>query len=133
MIRGMGIDLVDVTRFSEWHLKSKKTLERIFCPEEIAYCMSDPSLTAQRFAARFAVREAFWKALHSGAIPVTIPFLSLCRYIRVASHNKIPYLVCDWNVILQNLRDSQSTLSTHVSLSHEKNHAIACVIISTSS
>src|SRR5262245_4644733 len=37
--------------------------QRVFLPDEIAYCEAAPADRARRFAARFAAKEAAWKAL----------------------------------------------------------------------
>lgn len=64
---GVGIDIVDVIDFTE-RLKVEGFRE-IFCTsDEIAYCTStrNTSLEAQRFAARWAAKEAVIKALGGG-------------------------------------------------------------------
>ena len=50
MILGVGIDAVEIARFADWHTKSDKQLRRIFSEEEMAYCLSVPAKTAERFA-----------------------------------------------------------------------------------
>ena len=57
MIKGIGIDLVDVGSFSKI-----KDRSRIFTEGEISYCSSknDDNL---HFAARFALKEAVYKSL----------------------------------------------------------------------
>lgn len=59
----IGIDLVEIERFAHWHTKSQEQLLRLFSRDEINYCLSVPAKSAERFAARFAVKEAFYKAL----------------------------------------------------------------------
>jgi len=64
MIIGMGIDLVDVSRIESiifrWH---ERFLKRVFTDTEIKYCNNKKN-PAQRFATRFAAKEAFIKALY---------------------------------------------------------------------
>ncbi|MCA6069924.1 MAG: holo-ACP synthase [Endomicrobium sp.] len=59
----IGIDIEEVKRFNKY-LKDKKYLERIFSKEEILYSLSKKNV-AQHLAARFAAKEAVWKALSS--------------------------------------------------------------------
>jgi holo-[acyl-carrier protein] synthase len=66
MIVGLGMDLVDVDRmrglYARW---GEHRLGRIFTGPELAYCLEQvdpgPSL-----AARFAAKEAFYKAVGTG-------------------------------------------------------------------
>ena len=66
MIVGLGVDISEIDRISnaiERH--GRRFLERVFTPSEIAYCNRhrDP---AERFAGRFAAKEAAMKALGTG-------------------------------------------------------------------
>lgn len=63
MVIGLGIDICENERISEMLAKyQERFLRRIFTEEEISYCMKkkDP---IPHLAARFAVKEAFIKAL----------------------------------------------------------------------
>jgi holo-[acyl-carrier protein] synthase len=62
---GVGIDLVDVARFRESLARTPTMAARMFTEGERAYAESarDP---AERFAARFAAKEAVMKALGVG-------------------------------------------------------------------
>jgi holo-[acyl-carrier protein] synthase len=62
MIVGIGIDIIEVDRVARLAGKSPRFLERTFTPREIAYC-SEKKNKHQNFAARFAAKEAFFKAL----------------------------------------------------------------------
>ncbi len=57
----VGIDIVEVKRIGRL-IKNKRFLERVFTPQERAYCMKKKN-RAQHFAVRFATKEAVWKAL----------------------------------------------------------------------
>ena len=61
-IVGIGVDLVDVERVHRMMERHGTFVERVFAPEEIAYCQSQAS-PAECFAARWAAREACRKAL----------------------------------------------------------------------
>ena len=62
---GIGCDLADVERM-EKALVRKGFKERVFAPEEIAYCTGPHGDKAQSYAARFAAKEAFLKAIGTG-------------------------------------------------------------------
>jgi holo-[acyl-carrier protein] synthase len=57
----IGIDIEEVERFKKY-VNNKKYLEHIFAKEEISYSFIRKN-TAQHLAARFAAKEAVWKAL----------------------------------------------------------------------
>ncbi len=62
MIVGIGIDIIDVARIARLAQKSPRFLERTFTSREIEYC-SKKRNKHQNYAARFAAKEAFFKAL----------------------------------------------------------------------
>lgn len=64
-IVGLGVDLAQITRFRTFVESGSPVLKRIFCPDERDYALTrhDP---AQALAARFAAKEAFFKALGTG-------------------------------------------------------------------
>lgn len=83
MILGIGIDTVEIERFAYWHTYDHKKLLRLFSQSEIDYCLSVPTKSAERFAVRFAAREATYKA-YSQAFPGhSIPFLTFCKAMTV--------------------------------------------------
>jgi holo-[acyl-carrier protein] synthase len=57
----IGIDIEEVERFIKY-VKNKKFLERVFAKEEISHSVPRKN-AAQCLAARFAAKEAVWKAL----------------------------------------------------------------------
>ncbi|MFT4022211.1 MAG: holo-ACP synthase [Flavihumibacter sp.] len=65
MIIGTGIDMVEVARMAVKLGKDNGFKELVFAPEEISYCEKQAH-AAQHFAARFAAKEALFKALGTG-------------------------------------------------------------------
>lgn len=65
MIFGVGIDHIEVARVEEKLTATTGLKERLFTPNEIAYCESQHH-GYKNFAARFAAKEAFFKALGTG-------------------------------------------------------------------
>ena len=66
MIVGLGIDITEVSRIREAiERRGRALVKRVFTPAEIVYCerYRDPF---ERFAARFAAKEAGMKALGTG-------------------------------------------------------------------
>ena len=65
MLIGVGCDVIEITRVAK-ALESRAFVERVYAPEEIAYCESRGKQAAASFAARFAAKEAVLKALGTG-------------------------------------------------------------------
>jgi holo-[acyl-carrier protein] synthase len=66
MIVGMGIDIAEVPRMrAAIDRHGDRFLNRVFTPAEIAYCQRHKNCH-ERFAARFAAKEAAMKALGTG-------------------------------------------------------------------
>lgn len=66
MIVGTGIDLVEVPRVAASIERfGRRFLERIFTADEIQYCESKQN-RIERYAARFAAKEAGMKAIGTG-------------------------------------------------------------------
>jgi len=62
-VLGIGIDTVDVDSFRK--KLTDELAEELFQPEEIAYCRSQVRFW-ENFAARFAAKEAVFKAMGAG-------------------------------------------------------------------
>jgi holo-[acyl-carrier protein] synthase len=65
LIVGIGTDIIEVDRIEKKLTKEKGLKFTLFTPEEITYCESK-RFSYQHFAARFAAKEAFFKALGTG-------------------------------------------------------------------
>ena len=66
MIVGTGIDIAEVARIATSIERfGRRFLERVFSPDEIRYCESKAN-KAERYAARFAAKEAGMKAIGTG-------------------------------------------------------------------
>jgi holo-[acyl-carrier protein] synthase len=66
MILGTGTDITEVPRVARAIARfGERFLERVFTPREIAYCQSKKN-AVERFAARFAAKEAGMKAIGTG-------------------------------------------------------------------
>lgn len=65
MIFGIGTDLIEVQRVAEKMGKKEGFKELVFSPNEINYC-EPMTFKFEHYAARFAAKEAFFKALGTG-------------------------------------------------------------------
>jgi holo-[acyl-carrier protein] synthase len=66
MVVGIGVDLVETARIAEGiEQHGERFTRRLYTPGEIAYCEKFRS-KAERYAARFAAKEAAFKALGTG-------------------------------------------------------------------
>jgi len=66
LIKGVGVDLVEVERFRRGHDEGGlEFTEEVFTPTEVKYCRSQARYW-EHFAARFAAKEAAFKALGAG-------------------------------------------------------------------
>lgn len=121
MIYGIGIDIVKIDRMrtvvEKW---GKKFLERVFTENEISYCYEkkEPYLS---LSVRFAAKEALIKAIGS-EIPVSLTDIEVMNY-----GSGRPYIKL--NGRLQNFFKEKSIINTHLSLSHEREYGVACVVI----
>ncbi|WP_290799190.1 holo-ACP synthase [Flavihumibacter sp. UBA7668] len=122
MILGTGIDLVEVDRI-ERSLKGKEGFRKlVFSAGEIAYCEKQAN-PYQHYAARFAAKEAFLKALGTGWINGTA-FHEIEIIHNVQGQPQINLL----GETAQTLAGRPFRL-IHVSLSHQKTMATAVVLL----
>ncbi|MBP5402468.1 MAG: holo-ACP synthase [Treponema sp.] len=128
MIFGIGIDLAKVSRFNKW-IEDKNLLEKYFNEKEMILTDGKQlnerriSSLSQHYAARFAAKEAFSKALGTGISGFKLKDV----YIQNEESGK-PCLVLE-NSAREILDKMCPNAKVFVSLSHEKEFAIAQVII----
>jgi holo-[acyl-carrier protein] synthase len=65
MIAGVGIDMIEVERVAAKISKEQGFRELVFSKKEIEYCETKAN-KYEHYAARFAAKEAFFKAIGSG-------------------------------------------------------------------
>ena len=108
---GVGIDIIEVDRFKKKkYEKNKIFYKKIFVCSEINYCLKFKN-SAERFAAKFAIKEAVIKSISE-----KIHFID----IEIIYKNAKPGI---------KLRNSlQKKYNFLVSVSHEKDFAVAIVI-----
>jgi holo-[acyl-carrier protein] synthase len=123
MIIGTGIDIVEIARFRKILAGTgERFLNRVFTPEEQRFCLSrkDP---APHFAARFAAKEAVFKALETGwAKGVTWTDVEVRRQEQGA-----PVILL--HGAAQEIAASKGAGRIHLSLTHTDNWAAATAIL----
>jgi len=130
MILGIGIDSIDIARLAPWVEYPQTQLLRIFHADELDYCFGSPAKTAERLAARFATREAFFKAL-SPHCSRPLPFLTACKIVSVHSQpSGAPELIVEWDYLSKNGHFTlEHPPKIHISLTHTTSLATAIVIL----
>ena len=121
MIIGIGVDISKVSRFEKW-VKDEKMIPRFFNAAEINNCRSIQS-ACEHYAARFAAKEAFGKALG-----VVLAGYDMKDIYIVNDENGRPELKVE-NKAKDLLESKCENPIIHVSLSHEKEYATAFVVI----
>lgn len=118
-IIGIGVDLLEINRFSEVLKKHEAAfIKKIFTPDEILYCQKHAN-PIPHFAARFCAKEAVSKALGTGIGE----FLGFLDIQITSSQNKKPFVT-----LLDNAKKHFSNPSFDISLSHTDSMATAFII-----
>jgi holo-[acyl-carrier protein] synthase len=123
MIIGIGVDIVEIKRFSgAMERLGEKFLFRLFTPGEQQYCNGhrDP---VPHFAARFAAKEAVFKALGTGwSRGVTWLDVEVQK-----EGQEAPRIVLHGEA--QRLCVTRGVSNAHLSLSHSDHWVVAMVIL----
>ena len=123
MILGIGVDIVNIARIKAVIDRyGERFLLRAFCPQEIEDC-SKKVESAPCYAARFAAKEAFVKALGTG-FSRGIALRQVC----IEKLETGAPVINIQGVALEKAKD-MGVKKIHVSLSHERDAAIAMVVI----
>ncbi|HST54035.1 MAG TPA: holo-ACP synthase [Pyrinomonadaceae bacterium] len=122
MIVSIGIDIIEIRRVREVLARTPRFRVRVFTEGERAYCDSRGDAAAQHYAARFAAKEAAFKALQTGWRDGIY-----WHDIEVASNGAGAPLLRIHRRALE-LFDALGATDAHLSLSHTREHAVAQVI-----
>ena len=122
MIIGIGSDLSDIRRVAETLERfGDRFTHRIFTEIERTRSERKPD-RASSYAKRFAAKEAFGKALGTGVrAPATLPAIAV-------GHDALGKPVFSYSDELAALL-REKRLTAHLSISDERNYAIAFVIL----
>jgi holo-[acyl-carrier protein] synthase len=114
MILGIGIDIVDIKRFKgaieRW---GDSLTARLFTKEELSYCLSKKR-PEEHLAARFAAKEAFFKAI------------GIREGIR--RFRDITVMRADDGAPVLSVPALSSSMALHLSISHDGGSCVAQVV-----
>lgn len=122
MILGIGTDIIEVERVAGKIGRNIGFREMVFSAEEISYCEKQTH-KFEHYAARFAAKEAFLKALGTGWINGTA-----FNEIEV-THNSEGQPQISLKGETAVTLASKNISRIHVSLSHQKTMAVAFVLL----
>jgi len=128
MILGIGIDIIDIERFADWHTYSPRRLSRVFSANEQDYCRSVTAKSAERFAARFAAKEALYKALSPYALTPP-PLLLFCTKTEITSGPTGPRMSIEPTFLQNHYQPIVLPAKIFLSLSHAKTSACAMIAL----
>jgi len=122
VIIGIGTDIISVSRISKAMQNNERMADKLFSPAEISYCEAKSSKW-QSYAARFAAKEAVMKALGTGWDgEVNWKDIEI-----VNDANGNPDVVLSGGA--KQKADSMGVTNAHISLTHEKDYAIAFAVL----
>ena len=108
---GIGIDIIEVSRFKRKKYEENRNFyKKIFVKSEINYCLKFKN-SAERFAGKFAIKEAAIKSIPEKIGPHDIEIVYVNRKPRI--------------ILKNSLRKKYDFI---VSVSHEKEFAIGIVV-----
>ena len=120
MIIGIGTDIIEIERVKR-AINNRHFVERVYTVKEQNYCKSRGQQASASYAARFAGKEAFFKALGTGIV---------CNLTDVEILND--ELGCPHVFLTGKAAEFFSKMKAkkiHISLSHSRNYAVATCTI----
>ncbi len=120
MIKGTGIDIVEIDRFKKAIERNSDLIKRVFTDNEIKYC-NERNKPHLHFAVRFAAKEAVAKSMGIGMRNIKWKDIEVIRMTSgkptIALHNRA-----------KSVAKENKIQSIDVSLSFTKSNAIANAI-----
>lgn len=115
MIKGIGIDIIEIERVREAIEKyGERFLNKIFTEKEIRYCRKHKAVRFPELAVRFAAKEAYSKAIGTG-------FDGLgWKEIEIGNDSRGKPLI---------YLKGKLSRKAHLSLSHSRDYAVASVYV----
>ena len=123
MILSIGIDIVEVYRIRAALARTPRFAERVFTEAERKYCDAKGAAAAQSYAARFAAKEAFLKALQTGWRGK----IAWQDVEVVVDTDRVPSLKITGEA--KRILDERAADRVHLSISHTSDYAVAEVIL----
>ena len=123
MIKGLGVDIVEIDRMRAALVRHPRMAERIFSAEERAYCYSR-NRPEVHYALRFAAKEAVLKALGTGFSGMTFQDVEVLRDAKGRPSPKLHGRAAE-------VAASMGVAEMHLSLSYTHTTAVASAVAIT--
>lgn len=121
-----GTDIISVARIKNSIIELGETfIKRIYTDEEINYCESKRMCKFQSYAARFAAKEAMYKAIS----PENADYVSWHDLEVVKKKNGKPVAKLTGRLKEEAEKKGISDEDIDISLSHDDSYAVATVVI----
>lgn len=119
MILGIGTDIIEIERIRQ-AVSREHFRRRVFTEAEQNYCESRGAQSAASYAARFAAKEAFFKALGTGIVTslTEVEILHVVGQPQIFLHGSAKILAVENHVG-----------KIFVSLSHSREYATAVAVL----
>lgn len=117
MILGIGTDIVEINRI-EKAMTWEGFINRVFTPQEIAYCNSRGAQSAASYAARFAGKEAFLKSMGTGLRYGSLKDIEILP-------DELGAPVLKLSGVFKEMAEEKGISSIFISLSHSREYATA--------
>ena len=116
-----GIDIIEVKRIEEAIVKQgERFLKTIYTPKEIEYCEKTNKMKYQHYAARFAAKEAIYKAISFAIAEKEDNILTKIEIVNEKSGKPIANIE---KLKIQNIE------TMDLSISHLQDYAVASFVI----
>lgn len=123
MIAGIGTDIVDIARMQDSIDRlQERLIDRLFTKEEQKYCQEKRNPTPH-WAGRFAIKEAFFKALGTGLRE------GMSWHDVSVTHNDLGAPLLLLSKPMQDMLNQKNIVSHHISISHSDASAIGMVVL----
>jgi len=121
-LKGIGVDIIEIERVREAVQKyGEAFLNRVFTPKEIKYCSKRNAYRIPELAVRFAAKEAYSKAIGTGIKGFGRRNKGInWKDIEIANEPSGKPII---------LMKGEVARQAHVTLSHSRDNAVACVYV----
>ena len=126
-IFGIGIDIIEINRFSKIFKKNRSFKFRVFSKLEIKFCENKKNKLSS-YAKRFAAKEAFSKALGTG-ITNGLNFNEITVKNDTKGKPSINLIGNSGKIVNKIIK--RKKFNIFLSLSDEKKYAVAMIVITT--
>jgi holo-[acyl-carrier protein] synthase len=124
LIYGIGTDIIEVSRVGGLVSKGREFIDKVFTEAEVAYCESK-HFKHQHYAARFAAKESFMKALGTG----WAQGISFDQIEIINDELGKPDIVLSGKA--GEFVNEKGIIKIYLSITHLKDYAVAMVVLET--